>query len=290
LGREKKTVDKLALHREIVKLGEQWKARRDEQLVKQRLNLSEQAGQLELAKTIRPSRARKGSILDQFSSGSAGEFSLPTEAEETGFGSITTIDAAAAGPGSPDAWRHLMASQYPTIPAMHDVPKPQFGAEPSHWNAPSNNSTLEARYLSALRGLDPGPSQSIPEALGFKAFLGALAKGIKHPALKAVYQACEDFGKLMGDVHKAHYDNVCSLQNAHSAAMDAVLSTAGAKALHKAHAEHMAGIHKEHLDKVSGLHQRFGKAMTDALAKIDAQGQYHGESIAEPPAAPDFVN
>jgi hypothetical protein len=266
---------------EIDRLIKGYDARRRPQLEKILSGNDGGAGKIELARSIQPMQFKKGSILAQFADANSD------------FGAVTPIDLAAAGPGSPDAWRHIMQSQYPTIPAMAEVARPS--SEPAPWDPPANWTSIESRFNEPAGRLDLGPSRSIPAALGFpeisesKALLGALAK-MKHPGLKAVCESCKAFNGLMGDVHKSHFDNVTSLNAAHAAAMDGVHSVQAARALTKAHAKHMAGVHAAHLDTVGRMHQRFGKAITDALSKVDAAGQYHGESIAQPPAAPDFVN
>jgi hypothetical protein len=238
-------------------------------------------GKLELARSIQPMQFKKGSILAQFTD------------TNSDFRVVTPIDLAASGPGTPggDRWAEVMRSQYPTIAAMQEVQRPT--SEPAPWDAPRDWTNLEARYQQPAGRLDPGPSQSIPAALGFpelKALRSALAK-MKSPALAAVDQACKSFNSLMTSVHDGHHNLVASLDKAHSEAMDKVHSVAAARALTKNHVEHVSGVCKAHLDTVGRLHQRFGKAVTDALTKIaEGQGQYHGESIVEPPTAPDFVN
>jgi hypothetical protein len=237
---------------EIDRLIKSYDARRRPQFEKNLSGNDGGAGKLELARSIQPMQFKKGSILVQFADANSD------------FGAVTPIDLAAAGPGSPDAWRHIMQSQYPTIPAMAEVARPS--SEPAPWDPPS--SSFEERYSQPVR-LDPGPTESIPEALGMemKVLLGTLVK-VKSPGLKAVCDSCKAFGDLMGDVHKAHHDNVAAINKAHSAAMDGVHSVAGARALNKSHMEHMAGVHAAHFDTVSRMHQRFGKAITDALAKV----------------------
>jgi hypothetical protein len=265
---------------EIDRLIKGYDARRRPQLEKILSGNDGGAGKVELARSIQPMRMKKGSVLAQF---------VDTNSE---FGAVTPTDLAASGPGTPggDRWAEVMRSQYPTIPAMQGVTRPS--SEPAPWDPPAAWTSIESRFKEPAGRLDPGPSQSIPAALGFpelKALRGALAK-LKSPALAAVDQACKSFNSLMGDVNQGHQDNVCSLQKAHSAAMDGAHSVQAARALTKAHNTHMMAVHKAHLASVARLHEGFQKIMTDALSKVDTQGQYHGESIAEPPAAPDFVN
>jgi hypothetical protein len=266
---------------EIDRLIKSYDARRRPQLEKILSGNDGGDGKLELARSIQPMQFKKGSVLTQF---------IDTNSD---FGAVTPTDfSPAAGNVGGDRWAEVMRSQYPTIAAMQVVSRPS--SEPAPWDPPADWTSIESRFNEPAGRLDPGPSQSIPAALGFpelKALRGVLEK-MKSPALAAVDQACKSFNSLMTSVHDGHHNLVASLDKAHSEAMDKVHSVAAARALTKNHVEHVSGVCKAHLDNVGRLHEGFQKIMTDALSKVaaDSRGLYHGSSISEPPAAPDFVN
>jgi hypothetical protein len=257
---------------------------------------------LELARSIRPGRIRKGSILEPFAAES--NVGVTTGASEE-FGHIGAIDLVGSGPGnaygerhSGDAFAAAIAAQYPTIPELQNMIRPSAEPNPFELPLPKTWSGFEARAREAAGQLDSGTSQSIVEALGFPdlsdvslkaALVAALRKGGNNPHVKEAMKLCKAFSSEMPAAITEHYENLHALHKAHVAAVQTSPNLQHVKNLTKAHIAHVKGVHENFLNRVTRLHKGYHAAMHDLLNKAEAAEQPVG-GIAGNQVQPPWVS